>query len=149
MFCDRSPAVEFAPMRRDDLELVLAWRSNPEIYRHFDEQDAPLAWEDHRRWFETRDEDRHDFVVSFGGRRVGVVSLGADSSVSVYLGDTSARGNGVATSAIKWLCERFADRTPLIAAVHSENTASKRLFERCGFERSDGQEEWIEYVYRS
>jgi len=145
----RDSSVTVAPLARTDLELVLAWRSNPEVYRHFRGQDGPLVWEDHVKWFESRDERRQDFVVRYDRRRVGVVSLDADDAVSVYLGDVSARGQGVATNAVRWLCGRLADRTPLHADVHPDNDASKRLFERCGFEREEQTDGWIRYVYES
>ncbi|WP_415380065.1 GNAT family N-acetyltransferase [Halosimplex sp. TS25] len=141
--------ISVAPLERTDLELVLAWRSNTEVYRHFRDQDAPLEWEDHVEWFESRDVRRHDFVISYDERRVGVVSLDDDDAVSVYLGDVSARGQGVATNAVRWLCDRFADRAPLFADVHADNDASKRLFEHCGFERKKQTGDWIRYVYES
>lgn len=143
------PPARVSPLREGDLELLLAWRSNPEIYRHFRRQDGPLDWEEHVDWFDSRGADRHDFVVRFHGRRVGVVSLDEERHVGVYLGDVSARGRGVATAALEWLCERFEDRAPLYAEVHEENDASRRLFERCGFERHDRDGEWLRYVYES
>jgi len=145
----RERGASVTPMSTDDLELVLAWRCNPEIYRYFRGQDKPLSWNDHVAWFESRDSERFDFIVSFEGRRVGAVSLNADDEVSVYLGDVSARGEGVATAAIEWLCGRFADRTPIYAEVYSDNDPSKRLFERCGFERIGSQGEWLRYAYGS
>jgi RimJ/RimL family protein N-acetyltransferase len=146
---DRDPAVSITPLERADLELVLAWRSNPDVYRHFRHQDAPLTWDEHVEWFESRDERRQDFVIRYEERRVGVVSLDADDAVSVYLGDIAARGRGVATNAVKWLCDRFADREPLHAVVHTDNKASVRLFERCGFEHEGESDDWAQYVYES
>jgi RimJ/RimL family protein N-acetyltransferase len=136
-------------MSADDLNLVFAWRCNPEIYRHFRGQDEPLSWDDHVAWFESRHPERFDFVVSFEGRRVGVVSLNTDNEVSVYLGDVSARGRGVASAAVEWLCERFADRAPIGAEVHRDNDPSKRLFERCEFKRAATDGEWLRYAYHT
>lgn len=144
---EREPSIHVAPLSRADLELVLAWRSNPEIYGHFRDQDGPLDWEEHVEWFESRGEDRHDFVVHYGGRRVGVVGIGEDEEVVVYLGDVSARGRGVATAAVTWLCERFAGRGPLTAEVHAENDPSRRLFQRCGFREAGADPPWVRYVY--
>lgn len=139
--------VRVSPLSDDDLELVLAWRSNPHVYRHFRNQDGPLKWEDHVSWFESRPEDRYDYVLQFAGRRVGVVSLDADDAVSVYLGDVDARGQGVGTNAVEWLCDRFDDRAPLRAEIHEPNTRSQRLFERCGFTRRGRDGEWLQYEY--
>jgi RimJ/RimL family protein N-acetyltransferase len=145
----RDSSISVAPLKRADLELVLAWRSNPEMYRHVREQDGPLVWEDHVKWFESRDERRKDFVIRYEERRVGAVCLDANDAVGVYLGDISARGQGVATNAVRWLCDRFFNRMPLHADVHPDNDASKQLFERCGFEREKQTGGWIRYVYES
>lgn len=142
-------AVQVAPMTSQDLELVHAWRSNPEIYQHFRGQKGPLGWDDHLMWFREREQERHDFVVRWDGRRVGVVSIDTDDFLSVYLGDVTAQGNGVATEAVKWICERFIERAPLRAQVDEANTPSRRLFERCGFEVSEANNGWITYVYES
>jgi RimJ/RimL family protein N-acetyltransferase len=126
---------------------VLAWRSNPDIYRHFRRQDSPLDWENHLSWYESRDADHHDFIIHYEDRRVGVVSITTSDEISIYLGDFSAHDQGVATAALNWLCERFEYRSPLTAEIHEENDPSKRLFEGCGFQplRRDG--EWIQYSY--
>lgn len=138
-----------SPLKPDDLELVLAWRSNPEVYHHFRQQEGPLDWNKHVAWYESRDSDRYDFVVYYEGRRVGVVSIDHNDEVGIYLGDFSAHGHGVATAAMEWLCDRFKDHWPLFAEVHKENDASRLLFERCGFQQKGRDDEWLQYVYDS
>jgi RimJ/RimL family protein N-acetyltransferase len=144
---EQATPVRITPMEAEDLELVLAWRSNPKIYRHFRRQDGPLDWKSHLSWYESRETSRHDFIIHYAGRRVGAVSITASEEISIYLGDFSAHGEGVATAALTWICERFAHRSPLIAEIHEENEASERLFEGCGFEQRDRDAEWIEYRY--
>jgi hypothetical protein len=51
-------SVSLKPVTLDDLELLLAWRSNPRIYEHFRGQDGSLKWEAHVAWFANRDADR-------------------------------------------------------------------------------------------
>jgi RimJ/RimL family protein N-acetyltransferase len=141
------PSIRVTPITEEDLELVLAWRANPKIYHHFRKQDSPLEWENHITWYESRETDRHDFIINYEGRRVGVVSLTADENISIYLGDFAAHGQGVATAALRWVCERFEHRSPLIAEIHKENIPSKRLFEGCGFQQCERDGEWIKYSY--
>lgn len=140
--------ITVSQMARKDLELVLAWRSNPNVYRHFQEQDGPIDWENHKKWFENRDSRRYDFLIEYSNRRVGVVSIDEENKVSIYIGDISARGNGIASASIDWLCGRFKHRTPIIAEVHQENNPSRELFSKCGFEAEEKSGEWIQYVYR-
>lgn len=150
---EESLGIRITPLRYDDLELVMAWRSNPEIYRYFRQQVGPLRWDDHLTWYETRADDRFDFIIHFDGRRVGGVSIDSDDFVGIYLGDVSARGEGIAFAALTWLCERFVSRTPLKAEIHRENEASRRLFEKCGFVLKEDEEstdsDWLHYVYDS
>lgn len=146
---ERMPQIQLAPIAETDLELVLAWRSNPKIYRHFRRQDSPLNWESHVSWYESRPTGRYDFIIEYEGRRVGVVSIDTMAKISIYLGDFSARGQGVATAALKWLCKRFEDRTPLVAEVHESNEPSKQLFEGCGFQQQEHDGEWLRYSYES
>lgn len=141
------PSVRVSPLDPGDLELVLAWRSNPEVYAHFRQQDGPLDWDEHVSWYESRDSDRYDFVINFDGRRVGVVNVDPTDEVGIFLGDFSARGNGVATTALGWLCDRFESRVPLFADIHEENEPSRELFERCGFQQQGCDGTWLRYVY--
>lgn len=148
MLKENDQDLSVSPLTEDDLELVMAWRSNPKIYAHFREQNEPLDWEGHVSWFNSRDSDRYDFVLHFRSRRVGVVSIDSNNEVGIYIGDFSAHGRGIATSALNWLCARFQQRTPLFAEIHQENDASIQLFKRCGFEKISSDGDWLEYKYR-
>lgn len=142
-------SVRITPLQREDLELVLAWRSNPEIYRYFRDQDEPLKWEKHVEWFKSRSNQRHDFIIHYEGRRVGVINLSADNEVGIFIGDFSARGNGVASVSLRWLCQQFQDRSPLFAEIHDDNNQSKYLFRTCGFSEQNKNTDWVDYRYDS
>ena len=139
--------VEIKPLERNDLELVLAWRSNPEIYRHFRKQDGPIEWDDHVNWFESRPDDRNDFVIQYKGRRVGVINVNQDNQVGLYVGEVTAQKNGIATIALNWLCNRFSEKAPLYAEIHMDNEPSKHLFEKVGFRQRKEDGGWIKYIY--
>lgn len=140
-------SIRITPLKYEDLELVLAWRSNPEIYQHFRQQESHLNWKEHVSWFESRSSERYDFLIHYKDRRVGVVSIDSDDEVGIYLGDFSAQGRGIATTALRWLCNRFSDRAPLFAEIHTENNESKQLFRRCEFQEMEREKEWLQYVY--
>lgn len=132
-------------VRVDDLELLLAWRSNPKIYEQFREQEGPLSWAEHLTWFATRPHGRHDYIIEYDGRRVGSVAVTEDERVSIYVGETSLWGKGIASAALNEITRRYEQLT---AVIHRENEASQRLFERCGFEHVGGSE-WLSYRYES
>lgn len=144
----RTPApVTIRPMERSDLELVLAWRNNPRIYEHFADQDGSIRWSDHVNWFETRSERREDYLIEYGERRVGVLSVDADNYVSIYVGEPPLWEHGIGTDAIEWLIRRRAPERELRAEVHENNKPSRRLFERCGFTVTGSNQDWIQYEY--
>ena len=143
----QDPPIRLRPLSRSDLELVLAWRSHPDIYQHFRIQDGPIEWDEHVAWFNSQPTGRYDFIIHYDGRRVGVVSLNTNNEVGIYIGDFSARGHGVATGTLNWLCERFASRT-LYAEIHEQNSASQRVFGRCGFRQRRTDGEWLYYQYQ-
>jgi RimJ/RimL family protein N-acetyltransferase len=130
-----------------DLELMLAWRSNPEIYRHFKEQDGPLEWSEHLDWFRSRHENREDFIIEYKGRRVGSVSIDEEGYIGVYIGETAAQGDGVGEYAVKWLIEEYAGDRELKAEIKDENEVSMALFESLGFKEIDREGSWIKYSY--
>lgn len=132
------------PVEERDLELLLAWRSHPDVYEHFREQDGPLRWEEHVEWFRTRSPERHDYVIEYEGRRVGSVAVTEDDEVSVYVGEVTLWGEGVARDALELLWERV-DSDVLYAEIHEDNEGSQRLFETCSYERIGSEGAWIKY----
>jgi RimJ/RimL family protein N-acetyltransferase len=142
--CDEPDGLSYRPVEPRDLELILAWRSNPEVYERFREQDGPLTWKEHLKWYGSRPDDRHDYVIVRNGRRVGVVSLSPDSQVGVYVGETASWGSGIGSSAVEWLCETH-DRDRFVAEIHVDNDASRRLFERCSFDQFGTDGKWAVY----
>lgn len=138
-------SVRFRPLAYDDLDLLLAWRSNPRMFEHLRDQDGPLEWSNHVQWFLERPEDRHDFMIEYRGRRIGVVSVDGDDHVGVLVGEESSWGLGISTIALQWLCDRFSNERELFAEIQAENERSINLFEKCGFEVYDCEDEWITY----
>lgn len=137
--------IAYRPATEGDLELMLAWRSNPEIYRNLYSQDQPLEWGDHIEWWESRVNQR-DWIIMIHDRdrwrSIGVVNLtDLDTDLpelGVWIGEVSLWGNGLATEAIEfaidWLREQ--DYTEARARILDQNEASKRVFEKNGFYHS-------------
>jgi len=135
--------VAFRPATVADLELLLAWRSNPDVYEYFYEQDEPLEWDEHVDWWESR-ENRRDWIVTVRERTrwrdvgsVCVYDLDADvPEVGVYVGEVTAWGGGIASEAVEFAADwlRARNYQEVRARIVEGNDASKRLFERVGFE---------------
>lgn len=138
-----SESLNFRPVQVQDLELLLAWRSNPDIYNQFKNQETALAWSDHVSWFATREESRHDYIIEYEGRRVGSVYIDDKEHIGVYIGETSLQGKGIGPQAIEWMTKKF-DK-PLWAEIKTENKASRKAFSKCGFEEVTEKNGWIKY----
>ena len=150
--------VRIRPATADDLELLMAWRSHPEVYEGAFEQDGPLWWEDHSRWWDGR-EGRHDWItiVEEHGqpRRVGSVAarqVSPDSAViSVYVGEVTVRRRGVGRESVRLAMEELKslDRiTYAIAHIIDGNDRSIRLFKSLGF-TATGKGEGGQHTYKA
>lgn len=136
-------ALNLRPANVTDLELILAWRSDEKIYRHFRSQSEPLNWEDHVSWFASRDPQRQDWIIEYQGRRVGSVNATPDNEIGIFIGEKSLWGEGVGTTALKKACDEL--NKPITAEIHEDNTASQILFENVGFVQVKECGEWLEY----
>jgi len=137
-------SIDLRPLSLNDLELVLAWRSNPLVYRYFRGQDEPLDWETHLEWFSGRSRSREDFIIEYQGRRVGVISIDDNMITTVYIGEIKSQKKGIASTALRQACNEVKYET-FRAEVHRDNSSSISLFESCGFEQIDVNGEW--YIF--
>ena len=85
-----------------DLELLMAWRSNPLIYKFFYIQKEPLKWEEHYSWWISRN-NRIDWMIlieeSNIARRVGSVNISQldtdNPEVGVFIGELFLWGKNI------------------------------------------------------
>lgn len=148
--------VSLRPVIRDDLELMMAWRSVPAVYAGFYLQSKPLTWEEHWKWWKSRTK-RMDWIVVLenndGVRDVGVVNvtgLGNECpSVGIYIGDVTLWGKKVGSRAvglvINWLSVNGFKEAQ--ADILKDNIASIKMFESVGF-RKAGEGRDGEWLYR-
>jgi L-amino acid N-acyltransferase len=108
--------------------------------------DRPATREERIVWWRTRREQGYPVLVAVdGGAVMGFATFGdfrswpgyrftVEGTIHIH---SSARGRGVGTGLLETLIERakILGKHTMIAGVDSENTASLRFLERCGFER--------------
>ena len=140
-----------------DLPIMLAWRSNKEVYKGFYQQKGALVWEEHLKWFNSRNQDWRTLLVLYQDRPVGVVTIGQldnwNPEIGYYIGEVSLWGKGVGTEAVRqgieWVKE-YAKTHSYITSVHTtilySNKASIKLIEKLGFkhvcEARKGEGRW-------
>lgn len=124
-----------------DARLLFEWVNDP-VARAQSFTQAPIAWEDHERWFARKLADARCLLLiaeDARGRPVGQVrfDLGDDRSavISVSIAPSS-RGRGYGATAIARACEalrgRHGPRT-VLAYIRRDNLPSQRAFSRAGF----------------
>lgn len=128
-----------------DTDLIVAWRSNPEVYRFF-LSPHPLSAGEHMEWFQDqykKDVNRFDWMAVTKGSKeaVGIFGIKRENGDSKeaeisYLLASKAQGKGYASEAVgcimrfaleRWHCDSCA------AKIHVENYASVQFAKRLGF----------------
>lgn len=146
-FVFSSQRLRFHGIRKEDAELIVSWRNDPDNYRNFLNA-KPITLESHLKWFEgyLDDDTRFDFIIEdSSGTPIGTCGLSEISEsgceISYMIGALDARGKGYATEAIKALSElAFRELgVPVIEArILSHNVASRKAVEKCGFCEHNG-----------
>lgn len=127
-----------------DAELLVKWRSDPRVIRHFF-NDRPITLKQHMDWFFNvyqKDGARTDFIIAEkeSGKAAGVCGVKAVDTdapeISYAIGESGMLGKGLAKDAILTLL-RFLKETygaaQAVALVVEGNDASAGLAEGLGF----------------
>ena len=144
--------ISLKPLTKDDLELVLAWRSIPKVYRYQSTQTAPFDWDDHLLWFLSR-ENREDNLIIHEGRKVGIVNainLHTDlPELGIYIGELTLHHKGIATKALKKYISQLRNRgyKQFCITVNKQNTNSIKLWEKLGFRLIGPVKDNTEWLY--
>lgn len=131
------------PAGPQDCSIVWLWR-NDFITRSFSQEAAPIAWPDHQAWWQRADKanGRQLMIAEVANAPVAALrfdQLGDEGfEVSINLAP-SARGSRLGGRILAEACSAFLEqhgRVPLIATIHRDNVASRRIFEKLGFVRT-------------
>lgn len=138
-----TPSVTLRRLRADDVPMILALESDPEVMRH--STGVKPATQARRQelldWLRTPPDDiGHWAVVGPDGVAVGWISLTRLEDTGAlqlaYRLQRSAWGRGYATQAARQLCDyawRALGRAELLAVTWPDNLRSQRLLEKLGF----------------
>ena len=143
----------------NDLELVLAWRSNPEVFSAFYQQGhlgkgAP-TWEGHYRWWHSRYNWKRWIIQVNDGettRDVGQVTFAQldnwNPEVGILIGEVTLWGKGVGKKALSlaldWLRNKGYEKVH--TTILKGNERAIRLHESVGFKRT-GEARKMEWAY--
>lgn len=127
-----------------DGDALFEWRNHETVRRH-SHSSAPIAREDHERWFAaTRiNSQRALLIAEHSGRPVGVLryDLGErEALVSIYLvpGEGGqGYGPAILRAGSDWLLREYPYIERVRAEVHADNPSSLLAFQEAGYSRSD------------
>ena len=142
----------------NDADLLFSWANDMDVRRNSFHQET-IAYDDHIRWLSGKlsADDCQILIASLNQRSVGQVRFDIEDGIAWidYSVDAQFRGRGIATVMLNHAME-LADRriTEFAAQVKSENKASMRVFEKCGFTRCGegafrGTDAYVEFRKKS
>ncbi|MFK7751056.1 MAG: UDP-2,4-diacetamido-2,4,6-trideoxy-beta-L-altropyranose hydrolase [Sedimentitalea sp.] len=145
------------PVTMDDMALIYDWQCEPQTRRFARNPTVPKLAE-HEAWFANRmSRAKRDpfYIILSAGKASGFVRLdpaseGDTCEVSIVIAQ-HAQGRGLGRVALGLL--RLAHpKRKIAAAVHPQNAASQRVFERAGYQRTAPEQfvsvGWSESVER-
>jgi RimJ/RimL family protein N-acetyltransferase len=141
------------PATAHDSDRLFAWRNDP-VTQAASRSTAPVPREDHDRWMQFNVINGYpQHMVMMADTETGSVGVVRFDSVreDVMAFDVSItlapqhRGKGLAFDVLHEACGYMQDFT-IRAEVRRENTASRKLFERCGFEEIGRSSGFLNYV---
>ena len=141
------------PVTEADALVLQAWRNDPETLRWVRHQE-PVSWDSHVRWLRAAlcDDRRLYRVVAYEETPIASVRYdrldGGNHTVEVSIVVAAEfRGRGVGSVALE-LGERdlrstWPDVGNIMAVVHADNVASRRLFENDGYRAQRENQPWV------
>ncbi len=141
----RGPTVLLRPITAEDTPHILRWRADPTVAQQLF-SDRPPTREEHEAWLarleQSRDRIEFAIVMHDGARPVGTIGLsriessGGSAEYGILLGETDARGKGIAREASELLLAyAFGEFGLREVYLHlfADNLPARRLYERLGF----------------
>lgn len=126
---------------RDDWELILQWRNNPEVYNGFYSQRGKIRLADHITWWEGRNKDWKSLIIEMDGDPIGEVRATQldnwNPEVNIFIGQPELWGQDLGTKALRKLLLKLADWGYEYShtTISDDNERAIKLFASLGFKR--------------
>ena len=135
-----------------DLELIMAWRSDPDIYKWFPlGQRRPLAWEEHYSFWTTKQSSSDNWIILTEGRKVGCIRAirpnWGTKEVDILVGEKSLWGKGIGAEAIRIVLNYLKEIGFFcaIARIDKDNIGSQKAFYKNGLRVTDREDSILIY----
>jgi diamine N-acetyltransferase len=141
-----SEGIFLRPLSQDDLDRVLAWHSDRDLYSTLAGHFRYVSREAEAEWFRqrlsARDEVNLAVCLAKGGEHIGNIYLRnidwvhRNAELHIFLADKKHRGKGYGTEAVRLLTKHAFEELGLIRVyLHTlaSNAAAIKSYEKCGF----------------
>lgn len=131
-------ALRMRPAVAADREFYFHLVNDPDVRRQ-SFNDAPIAWDNHKRWFDSKmaNPGTSMFVLQAGGLAVGQVRIdcAGDTAFIDYSLDPLVRGRGWGRILVRTALHmaKLPRTSHIVAEVKEGNAASRAVFEKLGF----------------
>lgn len=141
------------PVQDTDMDLIYQWANEPTV-RANAFSTKPIPYEDHVKWFRTKQNDSNCFfyIAMNGTQPVGVIRIDRQKDkpeigVISYSVDGNVRGLGIGTRMLMMVCVLLKDTGlhSLLGQVKPSNPASMRAFQKAGYMETNRTVECVEY----
>lgn len=138
----KNRTISFRNANESDMMLYFNWTNDASV-RENSYQSEPISLEKHQNWFYKKIKDETCFMKVFEnhiGKPIGQVRIEKQDESTAVIGisnDANQRGKGYASKMIQMATDEFFKQNPKIrisAFIKIENTASKKAFEKAGYE---------------
>lgn len=139
-----------------DLELLLAWRNNPLIYKYSYHQNTLLTWEEHFNWWKDRN-NRISWIIWYKNkgaiRKIGCISASSLNNIptlGIYIGELELHNQHIARKAISLLINKpiLQHHRKFLASIHKDNIASIKCFKSVGFSRISSKDNFSSFIFQ-
>lgn len=143
--------IDLRPATMADADQLFEWRNDP-MTREWSASNAPVERQDHDRWMQfnvLQGYPQHLVMIADSDLgSVGVVRFDAERRdvmryrVSITMAP-KFRGQKLSHGVLAEACRHMLEST-LLADIKVANAASRRIFEKCGFEESGKSGQFIQ-----
>jgi RimJ/RimL family protein N-acetyltransferase len=144
--------IHLRPANMQDADRLFAWRNDPVTCAN-SRSTAAISREDHDRWMQfnvLQGYPEHFVMIAEGDAgSVGVVRFdAAKNDLMTYVASITIapqhRGAGLACPILDMACGYFPDFA-IDAEIRCDNKTSQKVFERCGFQQTSLNLDFIKY----
>ena len=146
--------LSFYGINEADVDVIVKWRSNPEVYKYF-KSSHKITREEHLAWYRSSylaNQNRFDWICieKASSKKIGVFGLVREDDLAEvnYLLDPEAQHKGYALEGIMALVRYSASKWNIkmvYAEIHKKNLPSIKAVKKLDFHIVENKGDFVKY----